>query len=84
MKFCPNCDNILIPKNKKLFCKACNQEFDLDKNSPEDYKLVKRIRHDEKEAAPIIIKEGLKDERISDRERKAYEDLFDITEADGY
>ncbi|MFX1355018.1 MAG: hypothetical protein ACFFGP_13760, partial [Promethearchaeota archaeon] len=59
-------------------------EFDLDKNSPEDYKLVKRIRHDEKEAAPIIIKEGLKDERISDRERKAYEDLFDITEADGY
>ncbi|MFW9773865.1 MAG: hypothetical protein ACFFBH_00340 [Promethearchaeota archaeon] len=84
MRFCPNCDNILIPKNKKLFCKACNQEFDLDTNSPEDYKLVKSIKHDEKEVAPIIIKEGLKGERISERERKAYEDLFDITEADGY
>jgi len=83
MRFCPNCDNILIPKNKKLFCKACNQEFELDKNS-DDYKLVKTIRHDEKETAPIVIKEGLRGDRISGEDRKAYEDLFDISEADGY
>ncbi len=84
MRFCPNCDNILIPKKKKLFCKACDQEFELDKNSPDDYKLVKTIKHDEKESAPIIIKEGLRGERISGEDRKAYEDLFDISEADGY
>ena len=83
MKFCPECDNILIPKNKKLYCKACEKEFELDPKTDE-YKIVKTIKHDEKEAAPIIIKEGLKAERISGEDRKAFEDLFDITEADGY
>ncbi|MFX1558699.1 MAG: hypothetical protein ACFFC9_15715 [Promethearchaeota archaeon] len=83
MKFCPECDNILIPKNKKLYCKACDKEFELDPKTDE-YKIVKTIKHDEKEAAPIIIKDGLKSERISGEDRKAFEDLFDITEADGY
>ncbi|MFX0058838.1 MAG: hypothetical protein ACFE85_06520 [Candidatus Hodarchaeota archaeon] len=83
MKFCPECDNILIPKNKKLYCKACEKEFELDPKKDE-YKIIKTIRHDEKESAPIIIKEGLKGERISGDDRKAYEDLFDISEADGY
>jgi DNA-directed RNA polymerase subunit M len=83
MKFCPECDNILIPKNKKLYCKACEKEFELDPKDNE-YKIVKKIRHDEKESAPIIIKETMKADRISGDDRKAYEDLFDITEADGY
>jgi len=83
MKFCPDCDNILIPKNRKLYCKACEKEFELDPKTDE-YKIVKTIKHDEKESAPIIIKEGLKAERISGEDRKAFEDLFDITEADGY
>ena len=82
MRFCPNCDNILIPKNKKLYCKACDLEFELDKG--ENYKLVKTIKHDEKETAPIIVKEGLRRERISDQDRKAYEEFFDLSEADGY
>ena len=82
MRFCPNCDNILIPKNKKLYCKACDLEFELDKG--ENYKLVKTIKHDEKETAPIIVKEGLRGERISDQDRKAYEEFFDLSEADGY
>lgn len=83
MKFCPNCDNILIPKNKKLFCKACNEEFKLDEKT-NDYKIVKKIKHDEKLTAPIIVKEGLKSERISGEDRKAFEEFFDLSEADGY
>ena len=75
MKFCPDCDNILIPKNKKLYCKACEKEFELGSN-PEDYKIIKTIKHDEKTAAPIIIKQGLKGERISGEDRKAYEEFF--------
>jgi len=81
MKFCPKCDNILIPKNKKLFCKACNEEFELNK---EEYKIVKKIKHDEKEAAPVILREGLKDSRISAQDRKAYEEFFGGSEADSY
>lgn len=83
MRFCENCGNMLIPKNGKLYCKACEEEFELGKDK-EDYMIQKKIRHDEKEAAPIVIKEGLRGERISSDDRKAYEDLFSGSEADGY
>jgi len=73
----------LIPKKKKLYCKACNEEFELDEKD-EEYKIVKTIRHDEKEIAPIIIKEGLKGEKISAQDRKAFEEFFDLSESDGY
>ena len=73
----------MIPKKKKLYCKACNEEFELDEKD-EEYKIVKTIRHDEKEIAPIIIKEGLKGEKISAQDRKAFEEFFDLSESDGY
>ena len=41
MKSCINCDNILIPKNDKLYCKECKKELELDK--VDDYKLVKTL-----------------------------------------
>ena len=84
MRFCPDCDNILIPRKKKLYCKACDKEFDLDSNQQDEYKIVKTIRHDEKEIAPIIIKEGLKGDKISDQDRKAFEEFFKGSEESGY
>ena len=84
MRFCPDCDNIMIPRKKKLYCKACDMEFDLDSNQQDDYKIVKTIKHDEKEIAPIIIKEGLKGDKISDQDRKAYEEFFSGSEESGY
>ena len=66
-----------------MFCKACEEEFEFGELEKE-YKIVKKIPHDEKESAPIVIKEGLKGERISNEDRKAYEDLFSGSEADGY
>ncbi|KKM85318.1 hypothetical protein LCGC14_1290280 [marine sediment metagenome] len=84
MKFCPNCDNILIPKNKKWFCQACEEEFDLDVSKTNDYKIVKKIKHDDKEAAPIVVKGGLKIERISDNDRKAFEEFFGNVESDNF
>ena len=74
---------MLIPKNGKLYCKACEEEFELGA-SKEEYKIIKKIRHDEKESAPIIVKEGLKGERISSEDRKAYEDLFSSSDGDTY
>ena len=58
MRFCPECDNILIPKSKKLYCKACDKEYDLGKDK-EDYKIIKTIKHDEKESAPIVVKDRI-------------------------
>lgn len=83
MRFCDNCGNMLIPKEGKLYCKACEEEFDLG-TSKGDYKIQKKFRHDEIESAPIIVKEGLRGEKISNEDRKAYEDLFSGSEADGY
>ena len=54
MRFCEKCDNILIPKGKKLYCKACNEEFELN----DEYKIVKKIKHDEKETAPIVVEQA--------------------------
>ena len=86
IKFCPACDNILIPRKKKLYCKACEEEYDASQvgASQEDYKIIKKIRHDEAGSTPIIIKEGLKGERISDQDRKAYEEFFTGSEESGY
>lgn len=83
MRFCPDCDNILIPKNKKLYCKACEKEFEIDSNN-NDYKIVKTIKHDDKDAAPIVIKKVLAKSRISAEDRKAFEEFFDVGDANGY
>ncbi len=69
---------MLIPRNRKLYCRACDDEFDLDISKKEEYKIIKKIRHDEKESAPIIMKEGLKSDRISAQDRKAFEDYFSV------
>jgi len=83
MRFCPSCDNILIPKDKKLFCKACEEYFEFGKGE-DDYKIIKIIKHDDKETSPIIIKDMSKKDRISIEDRKAYEEFFSGSEESGY
>jgi len=74
---------MLVPKNGKLFCKACNEEFEIGA-SQDDFKIVKKIKHDDAEIAPIIIKEGLRKNKISGEDRKAYEEFFSGSEESGY
>ena len=83
MRFCPECDNILIPKEKKLYCKACEREFEIDPHN-NDYKIVKKIKHDDKEAAPIVVKKVIVSTKISDQDRKAFEEFFDAGDANSY
>ena len=83
MKFCPDCDNIICPKNKKIYCKACDKEFNLDADD-DDFKIVKKIKHDEKELAPIVVKESMNSTKISDNDRKAFEEFFDVGSAEGF
>jgi len=84
MKFCPDCDNIIFPtKNKNLYCKACDKEFDLEAEA-DDFKIVKTIIHDEKESAPIVVKESMTSSKISAQDRKAFEEFFDAGGAESY
>ncbi len=82
MQFCEFCSNILIPRNKKLYCKACDLEFEIENS--EEYKIVKTITHDEKDVSPVVIREGLKGEKISSQDRKAFEEYFVSNDMDGY
>ena len=83
MRFCPDCDNILIPKDKKLYCKACEKEFEIDPNN-NDYNIVKTIKHDDREAAPIVVKKALAKSRISAQDRKAFEEFFEMGDGNGF
>ena len=76
MRFCPDCGNILIPRGKKLYCRACNKEY-LSK-SKKDYFLEKTINHDKEELSPIVVEKSSED-HISVEDREAYEDFFKTT-----
>ncbi len=80
MRFCPECANLLIPRGGKLYCKACEVEYELDTKNPEDYKIVKVIRHDDKEISPVVVKEKGQSSKISGEDRKAYEEFFGTSE----
>ncbi len=76
MKFCPNCDNILFPRKKKVYCNACNEEFNLDLDNKDEYKMKLTIKHDEIESTLVVVKEGLKKNKLTVDDRKAHEDFF--------
>lgn len=77
MRFCPNCDNLLVPKSKRLYCKICKVYFNLDINIDE-YKIIQTIKHNINEST-IILKEGVKQDKVTSNDRKAFEDYFQIT-----
>ncbi|MHA1148420.1 MAG: hypothetical protein ACTSR8_09255 [Promethearchaeota archaeon] len=76
MRFCPKCDNLLIPKNQKFYCRVCNDWFNIESNAKNEYVLVKTIEHDEADFMPIIIKNSIGNYSISNEDRKAFEDYF--------
>ncbi len=78
MRFCPNCENILIPKSNKLFCRVCEKKFELDPET-NDYKIVKRIKRNENEIELIIMRKTLKNNRISTEDREAHEEFFQLS-----
>jgi hypothetical protein len=65
---------MLVPKEKTLYCKVCNEEFNF-RISKDDYNLITIINQDKNELSPIIIKSPKRD-RISKDDRKAFEEYF--------
>jgi len=84
MKWCPNCDNILIPKNGKLYCQACDEYFEFGKND-KDYTISKKIHHDDREKSSRVLKKSSRvKSSISLEDRKAYEEFFTGSEEGSY
>ncbi len=84
MQFCQKCNNILIPiKGKKiLYCRACDYEYKF--KSKEEYKIIKKIHHSESDLAPIVVEKSEIRKKISEDDRKAYEEFFGKTENPSY
>ncbi len=78
MKFCEKCSNLLIPRNGKLYCKACDDKFEFSENEGSNYKIIKQISHSEEDLSPIIVKKSYQTEKISKEDRRAYEDYFNV------
>ena len=55
MRFCPNCENLLITKNKKLYCRTCEVYFEMNDDIQKENITVKTIKHDEKDFDPVMI-----------------------------
>ncbi len=55
----------------------CEKDFSYDPKN-DNYTIVKIIKHDDKESAPIIVKDGIKLDKISLNDRKAFEDFFQM------
>ncbi len=84
MMFCSKCDNILIPNKKKLYCKACDEFFVIQKEDAKEYVIVKNMSRENADILPIVIKNGLKSTKISPQDRKAHEEFFGKGEQSGY
>ena len=79
MKFCQKCDNLLVPKKKSLYCRACDCYYNLGLDIEHEYHLVKNIYHHETDLDPLIMEGSLKEDRISNEDRKAFKDYFELS-----
>ena len=76
MRFCSECENLLLPHMKKLYCRTCNTEFELIQNDFDEYKVKKTIKNKHIELYPVIYSEFPGIVNISSQYRKAYEEFF--------
>lgn len=76
MRFCPECDNMLLPQKGKLFCKTCQKEYEFDDFASEEYTSIIRVDNDELNEMPVYIVREVSNSTISSDQRKAFEDYF--------
>ncbi len=76
MKFCPECENMLISKNKKLYCKTCDLLFEVNLDKKQDYMMTKVMKPEESDLSPFVLKDNARKSDYTSEYRKAYEDYF--------
>jgi len=54
MRFCPYCENLLIPRKGKLFCKICDREFDCSIDCVNEYR-ISTLTHNKVEKLELLI-----------------------------
>jgi DNA-directed RNA polymerase subunit M/transcription elongation factor TFIIS len=84
MEFCEQCGTILLPRRNKnvLYCKVCDTEKAVDhkKGTMDDYKKKKLSKKskDQRANRTAIVENNDKKAAITNEEREAYEDFFEV------
>lgn len=76
MEFCPDCDNILIPRKEdpsNLFCKVCDKIVKLKNKPIEEYKISHKLRHSATTSDVIVKRKKIV---ITEEDRRGFEDLY--------
>ena len=68
MRFCPYCENLLIPRRRRLFCKVCDREFDLCSNDcVNEYRISKPTHVKVERFEPLIINDNYSEIQLSNK-----------------
>ena len=66
MRFCPYCENILILRRGRLFCRVCDREFDLCSNDcVNEYRISKPTYNKVERLEPLIINDNYSEIQLS-------------------
>jgi len=87
--FCKECGNILLPKRRTdtLHCRICHKDFPMEENTLQVKQKKKSTAADverkkKQSHRTAIIEETSKSPSISEEDRDAYEDFFEVSEAE--
>jgi DNA-directed RNA polymerase subunit M/transcription elongation factor TFIIS len=68
MRFCPYCENLLIPRRRRLFCKVCNREFDLCSNDcVNEYRISISTHNKVERSEPLILNDSYSETELSNK-----------------
>jgi len=77
MRFCPECENFLVPLKGALYCRTCEKSYKLSSEDKNNYVIIKNLANDDMEPK-IISKKASENIKISKEDREAYEDYFKL------
>ena len=72
MNYCPNCNNLLVPRGENFECRICNREFSITENEEKEYKVVKPVGESKEGGEDEDVKE-----KISNKEGKKYKEQIE-------
>ena len=72
MEYCEDCDNILISKDGKFYCRTCDKYY--EKVDEDELKVGKKV-NENPEKEETLIKQNVTEE-ITDKDRDSFEDYF--------
>ena len=73
MKFCPDCESILMPKKnkKELYCRVCDKTFSIkDEKEKLEYKIGRKITRNLKSKTLVLERKTRK--VITEEDRRGY------------